>query len=300
LSTFFINPDPYYTPRISIGPFSLRDVSLKEREVDLGTLKVLGQNLAFAHSGKKAIEIALETLNLGKSSIIGIVTTSGNSYVSKCVTETISKYCDWVIFDFTQKVDCLFVIHEFGCLVDFASMNELRKQKIPIINDFAYSFLSLFMSGRKDFEDEINLTSFPKSFNINFGGLIHLPLSKKKIDDQEIKKQILNNLGYQLDSLALYENISQRMQNREFYGEQLKRYSYEVIWDAGEICPGVCMITPKKHVDLQLLKSFLQRNGVESSVFYGKNAFFVPVHNLLTKRELEYVCYMIGAFDNAN
>lgn len=295
-----MNPDPYYTPKISIGPFCLKEESLIDREVDLTILQVLGQNLIFTYSGKSAIEISIESLNLGKSSTIGIVTTSGNSYVSNCVTKTISKYCEWVIFDINQKVDCLIVIHEFGSLLDLNSMNDLRKLGVPIINDFAYSFLSLFMSGRTDFKNEINLTSFPKSFNINFGGLVNLPESKKKMEDQEIRNRILESLGYQLNSIGINENIAQRIKNRKYYEIELKRYGYDVIWNKKEICPGVCMISPREPVDLTLMKTFLQRNGIESSVFYGRNAFFVPVHNLMTKKELEYVVYMIGAFKSVN
>lgn len=295
-----MNPDPFYTPKISIGPFSLKDENPIEREVDLSILQVLGHNLVFTYSGKSAIEIAIESLHLGNSSTIGIVTTSGNSYVSNCVTTTISKYCKWVIFDYNQTIDCLIVIHEFGFLLDLVSMNNLRRLDVPIINDFAYSFLSLSMSGRTDFENEINLTSFPKSFNINFGGLIHLPESREKRDDREIRNQIINNLGCQVNSLEVKENIDRRMKNREYYAKELKSYGYTVIWNYGEVCPGVCMISPEKPVNLQLMKNFLQRNGVESSVFYGRDAFFVPVHNLMTKRELEYVSYMIGAFENVN
>lgn len=300
MNTYFVNPDPYYTPKISIGPFDLKSENLLKREPDPSILQVLGNNLVFTHSGKNAIGIAIEELNLGKSSVIGIVTTSGNTYVSKCVTETISRYCDWIIYDNKQKVDCLIVIHEFGFLLDLESMNYLRSLDVPIINDFAYSFLSLYMSERTDFENEISLTSFPKSFNINFGGLIHLPNKKNRIDDQKIRAEIIKELSYQLNTDSIEKNISLRKRNREHFQKELRQYGYDVIWNKSEISPGVCMISPQKPIDLQLLKIFLQRNGIESSVFYGENAFFVPVHHLLSKREIEYVCYMIGAFHNAN
>jgi hypothetical protein len=179
-------------------------------------------------------------------------------------------------------------------------MNDLRRLNVPIINDFAYSFLSLYMSKRNDFSNEINLTSLPKSFNINFGGLIHLPDFQIKMDDQGIKNLIMEELGYQLNVFAVEENISLRKSNRQFYEKELLKYDYKVIWNDNKICPGVCMITPEKPTDLQLMKSFLQRNGIECSVFYGRDAFFVPVHNSMSKREIDYVCYMIGAFQNAN
>ena len=34
-------------------------------------------------------------------------------------------------------------------------------------------------------------------------------------------------------------------------------------------------------VDLPALKTFAQQHGIESSVFYGEQAFFVPVHERL-------------------
>ena len=107
-------------------------------------------------------------------------------------------------------------------------------------------------------------------------------------------------MGFQLNAFAVEENISLRKNNRDFYEEELSKYDFRVIWNDNEICPGVCMISPSKPTDLQLMKNFLQRNGIESSVFYGRDAFFVPVHNFMSKKELEYVCFMIGAFQNAN
>jgi hypothetical protein len=295
-----VNPDPYYTPKISIGSFNLKIENFVEGEIDHGILQVLGSSLVFTNSGKQAISIAIEALNLHKSNTIGIVTTTGNTYVSNCVTETISQYCNWSMYNKVEKFDCLIVIHEFGFLLDIDSMNNLRKLNIPIINDFAYSFLSLYMSKRTDFSNEINLTSLPKSFNINFGGVVHLPHIQSKVDDRKVRNLILEELKNQLNVIAVEENISMRKSNRRFYEKELLQYGYKVIWNDDQICPGVCMISPEKPSDLQLMKTFLQRNGIESSVFYGREAFFVPVHNLMSKRELDYVCFMIGAFRNAN
>jgi len=300
VTSYFVNPDPYYTPKISIGPFNLKTESQRAIEIDPNILKTLGTNLLFTSSGKQAIEIALETLKIHEQNTVGIITTSGNMYVSKCVTETVSKFCNWVMYDRNQNVDCLIVIHEFGVLLDIDSMNDLRSLDIPIINDFAYSFLSLYISKRLDFLNEINITSFPKCFNINFGGLIHLPNLKISADDRQIENKILDKLKDQLNSSAIEENISARKRNREFYKINLPKHGFEVIWNHEEICPGVCMISPTKSTDLQELKNFLQRNGIECSVFYGKEAFFIPVHSFLSRQELEYILFMIGAFENVD
>ncbi len=300
MNNYYINPDPYYTPKISIGPFSLKNIKSAPKQADLKVLKHLGENLVFTSSGKHAIRLALEHLSAKKTNVVGIVTTSGNSYVSKCVTETISEYCDWKMFDKSGKVDFLFVIHEFGALYSKESMDDLRILNIPIVNDFAYSFLSLFMSRRTDFASEINLTSLPKSFDINYGGIIHLPKSKIEYVDQELKKSILEIVSMEFNTDAIQENITSRKQNREFYKKVLSGYGYKIVWDEEEICPGVCMMTPLRSTNLQELKIFLQRNGIECSVFYGEDILFVPVHHFMTQRELEYVCFMIGAFKNDN
>ena len=297
---FFLNPDPYYTPKVSIGSFTLKDSLLTEEVSDPKILDCLGKNLIFTPSGKHAIRLALEDLQLCRDDKIGIVTTSGNSYVSKCVTETISEYCDWVIGDYRQNVSCLFVIHEFGALHSLETMNAYRLLEIPIINDFAYSLLSLYQSGREDFRKEINLTSFPKNFNINFGGAISLNHENINIDDQFMRSSIFKSLKNELSFDAIQTNIHQRKLNRQFYKSRLRRMGYDVVWDQEEICPGVCMISPQKSMNLEKLKIFLQRNGIESSVFYGEQVFFVPIHHLMSQKELEYVCFMIGAFEDAN
>ena len=300
MKEYFVNPDPYYTPKISIGPFSLKIDNLKTSEKNLDFFKCIGQNLLFTNSGKEAIRLALKQLKAEENHVVGIVTSSGNSYVSKCVTETITEFCLWKMYQEGTNVDILFVIHEFGELVSNEMMENLRKLDIPIVNDFAYSILSLFSSSREDFSREINISSFPKSFNINFGGVVSMPTS---IEDELIKESsdiIYKKLSLDTSINAIRENIRARKRNREYYRKVLPKLGYRVVWDDDNICPGVCMVEPNIPSDLPRLKTFLQRNGIESSVFYGENKFFVPVHHLMTQNELEYVAFMIGAFADEN
>ena len=48
-------------------------------------------------------------------------------------------------------------------------------------------------------------------------------------------------------------------------------------------------------VDLPALKTFVQEQGIESSVFYGEQAFFVPVHERLAPADLEYFAQVVSA-----
>jgi hypothetical protein len=300
LKEYFINPDPYYTPRISIGPFSLKSIANNVTSKNRDSLNCLGSNLLYTISGKDAIRFALEYLQVKSTDVVGIVTSSGNSYVSKCVTETISEYSPWIMYDVGSEIDFLFIIHEFGSLMPLTSMQLFREMGVPIVNDFAYSFLSLFETAREDFRSEINISSFPKCFNVNFGGVLSVPTS---IEDPQVissSEAIFEKLSLDLSASAIYGNIDKRKLNRDFYRKELLSYGYKVVWNEDEICPGVCMIEPLNPTNLQNLKLFLQRNGIESSVFYGQEKFFVPVHQLMTLNELEYVCFMIKAYKDEN
>lgn len=300
MKEYFINPDPYYTPRISIGPFTLKSLAKNAPSKNRDSLRCLGSNLLYTNSGKDAIRCALEYLQVKSTDVVGIVTSSGNSYVSKCVTETISEFSRWIMYDVGGEIDFLFVIHEFGSLMPLTSMQLFRGMGIPIINDFAYSFLSLFENEREDFRNEINISSFPKSFNVNFGGVLSVPTSIEDPQVMSSSEAIFKKLSLDLSASAIYGNIDKRKSNRAFYKKELLSYGYKVVWDEDEICPGVCMIEPLNPTNLQNLKSFLQRNGIESSVFYGQEKFFVPVHQLMTLDELEYVCFMIKAYTDEN
>jgi ABC-type transport system substrate-binding protein len=298
MTNYTINPDPYYTPKISIGPFSLSKYTKSDYCVlESNPLDVLGKNLKFTSSGKQSIELALLYLGIKPDDKIGIVTTSRNSYVSKCVTETIAKFCKWEMGFMQSDLTSIFIVHEFGTIIPLSEMEKIRSRNLPIVNDFAYSFLTLFRSARNDFLGEINLTSFPKTFNINFGGCVSFKDNSLEFNDTQMKSKIYDALGYDLSRQSINENFNQRVANRNFYKLSLESIGYQVLWDQEEICPGVCMISPSKPLDLQELKHFLQRNGIECSVFYGKPAFFVPVHHLMTEYEISYVCFMIKAFD---
>jgi hypothetical protein len=58
------------------------------------------------------------------------------------------------------------------------------------------------------------------------------------------------------------------------------------------------MFQTPAEVDLPALKTFVQEHGIESSVFYGEQAFFVPVHERLVPADLDYFCHVVSAFLN--
>ena len=49
-------------------------------------------------------------------------------------------------------------------------------------------------------------------------------------------------------------------------------------------------------INLNDMKNFINSNGIESSVFYGENAYFVPCHQNLKKQDIEYIFEAIKYF----
>ena len=50
--------------------------------------------------------------------------------------------------------------------------------------------------------------------------------------------------------------------------------------------------------DLNALKTLLSFHGIQSSVFYGEDAFFIPIHQNLTRFDLDYFKYHIHSIIN--
>jgi hypothetical protein len=172
-------------------------------------------------------------------------------------------------------------------------MLEFRDLGVPIINDFAYSFLGLNQSSRHDFSAEMNFTSLPKAFDINYGGIMSVP--------QGITSTPTNSFDFWphglLDAFSadgLMKNAESRVSNLQYYLDALSHWGVNAYWDdTYQGVPSVAMLEVDFATDLTLLKSFLNRHGIESSVFFGRQAFFVPVHQSLSASELDYVVAMI-------
>jgi hypothetical protein len=48
--------------------------------------------------------------------------------------------------------------------------------------------------------------------------------------------------------------------------------------------------------DLSALKSYLSKNGIQSSVFYGEDGFFIPNHQSLDKTEIDFLFAVISFY----
>lgn len=301
---FVINPDPYSLPCYRIGPFQTKDLSINHNLPDSDHIdeyinnRFKGKDIFYTYNGRQAIHYALKSFDLKEDDIITILTTTGNFYISGCVTNEIEKFCSW-----SRKIEpetkVIFVNHEFG--YPYPDLKALKKRyNLPIIEDCASSFFSNDPQNDIGNVGDFVIYSFPKMFPLQIGGLLvsnqNMKLREKPEINRDELRHIKNVLSSQIDRKEViintriknYKSLRAKFETLGF----MERFSF----NPGSV-PGVFMFNTKGHkIDLPELKRHFYAHGIQCSVFYGEEAFFIPVHQALTEEDLEYFLEVMKAF----
>jgi dTDP-4-amino-4,6-dideoxygalactose transaminase len=174
---FVINPDPYLIPAYRISPFKTDNISFNHRLPNDNIIdeyfcqRFNGNKFIYTVNGRSALQLALMQYNLQKEDIVTIFTTSGNNYISKCVTNEIEKICKWSR-SIEVNTRIIIVNHEFG--YPYKELEELKRYRLPIIEDCAFSFFSIDKKSIIGSIGDFTIFSFPKIFPIQIGGLLVL------------------------------------------------------------------------------------------------------------------------------
>jgi dTDP-4-amino-4,6-dideoxygalactose transaminase len=296
-----ISPEKFRVPSYTISPFSAQHLGLLKElscavDTDFQILDKKFNTHEFKLSGKDAIATALSFYNLKTEDEVYIITTTGNKYVSSCVTNVISKYCQWSR-ELTEKTKLIFVIHEFGLI--YPNMESLLDLNIPIIEDLAMSLFSTNDSSRIGKYGDFTIYSLPKFFPVQFGGVLQYnnDLYKKDVlNDEEQPFQIYLKKTISFFLKHEEENRYKRRINYSYYVKKFKELGIQTRFDYNDNeTPSVFMFSSET-IELCELKFFMQNNGVECSKFYGENAFFLPVHQNLNQYDLDYIFNLVKYF----
>ena len=246
-------------------------------------------------SGKEAIQNALIKIGVNKETIIGIKTSTENGYVSSCITKIISKFCNYHI-DTEKNCDIYFIVHNFGR--PFRKWENLNTDK-KIIEDCCYAF-----SEQKSFASrgDYVIWSLPKAFNVPKGGLLFANGGINKIfnfsntlDTNSIKylKKFLLEYLQEIDlvfknRLKSYEKISYKF-SLSGIQERFKCDMYSF--------PAAYIFDMSFIEEKETFKSYINSKGIESSIFYGSNCYFLPCHQNLSDIEIDYVIKIIESYE---
>ena len=292
---FILDPDQYLKPFYRISPFKTADVAINHNLPDDNLIgeyfsdRFKEKEYQYTINGREAIHLALNYYSLQREDVVTILTTSGNSYISSCVTNEIEKFCRW-----SRKIQTstkvLLVNHEFG--FPFEGLNELKELEIPIIEDCAHSFFSQDRENTIGNTGDFAIYSFPKMFPLQIGGLLvsninELYQNEKRISIEELRyvKNVLSHYINNKDKI-----IGDRISNYNYLKDRFSQLGCSVRFhsDAGMV-PGVFIFKIEdKSIDLPKLKQYFWNHGVQCSVFYGEIAFFIPCHQNLNEDDLNY------------
>ncbi len=300
---FVINPDPYSLPTYRIGPFRTSDISKNNNlpeDISIDSYfeqRFKNQYFSYVINGRNAMAKAFAYYNLKKDDTVTILTSSGNFYISSCVTKEIEKHCKWSR-EIVESTKIIFVNHEFG--VPYENLCDLKKYNVPIIEDCAHSFYSKDKNQSIGTVGDFIIYSFPKMFPIQIGGLlvsnIEHELDKKSYVDADTLKYIKNVLSFYNNQRNLV--IEKRI---EVYKKMRKALQTLGITERFELkkgmVPGVYMFNVNNDaLDLSKLKIYLWEHGIHCSVFYGERAFYIPNHQNLTDDDILYFKTVIESF----
>jgi DegT/DnrJ/EryC1/StrS aminotransferase family len=300
---FVLNPDPYLLPCFRISPFQTKDIHTNNKLPDSGTIddyfkeRFKGQQYLYTADGRKAINLALQQYHLQKDDVVTIFTTSGNFYISGCVTKEIENFCKWSR-QIEDNSKLIFVNHEFG--YPYQNISELQQHNLPIIEDCAHSFFSTTADNSIGNTGDFVIYSFPKMFPIQMGGLLTVkngiaftPGEALPAEQLQYIKNVLSHYITEKDSI-----ITQRIENCRYLANKLSRDDVEERFEGSDgTVPGVFMFRVKNEsIELPKLKEHLYAHGIQCSVFYGERAFFIPVHQNLATEDLDYFSAVINSF----
>jgi hypothetical protein len=300
---YILHPDQYLLPAYRISPFRTVDISTNCRLPDNNFAdeyfgnRFRGRRYQYTRNGRNALNIALSYYHLKKDEIVTILTTSDNFYISACVTTEIEKFCKW-----SRKIESntklILVNHEFG--YPYEKLTELAKTGIPIIEDCAHTFFSEDKNHNIAKVGDFVIYSFPKMFPLQIGGLLVSNLKKDFPDPVMLgnkeKRYIINVLSHYI--LDKEEIIKKRLGNYSFLVKIFKELGLLEHFNLEDgVVPGVFMFrSDKQKLDLPELKKHLYIHGIQCSVFYGEDAFFIPVHQALNEQDMLYFYEVVKLF----
>ena len=299
-----LNPDPYSLPTYRIGTFVTQSISrnfglsidFAENAVNYFNNRFGENNWLLTRNGREAIAIAMEKLALSKDSFTTILTPSNNFYISGCVTSTLQNYSNWNR-EKSSKTVAYLVNHEFGYI--YPEMNKLVKEGLPIIEDCCTTFFSQDESQMVGRYGDFSIYSFPKFFSIQIGGLLvgneialQMNYTNKVTLNIEEKEHILKVVGYELTQKD--EILAKRRELFEYATKSFEKLGFSLRFPncVGTI-PSVLLLHNNGIIkDLNKHKEHLNLHGIQNSVFYGEDAFFIPNHNMLSIQDIDYFVFV--------
>lgn len=302
---FFLEPDQYSLPTYRIGTFvtqsitrnTLLENSYSENAISYFNSRFGENNWLLTKNGREGMALAMQDLALPKDSITTILTPSNNFYISGCVTSTIKNYTSWNR-EKSPQTAAYFVNHEFGYL--YPHMEQLVAEGLPVVEDCCTTFFSQDEAQKIGLYGRYSVFSFPKFFSIQIGGLIvgegvalNAELAGKVSLTEEEKTHVLKVVGFELSQKE--ELLRKRKEVFDYATKRFEELGFSLRFPNKEgVVPSVLLLDNNGIIkDLNSYRTLFDRHGIQNSVFYGEDAFFMPCHQYLSLIDIDYFQHII-------
>lgn len=220
-----------------------------------------------------------------------VATTTDTPYVSSCVSSAIEAVCAWSQVP-SDKTKAVFLIHEFGFPNPRAA--EWRKfcdeRSIPLIEDLAYGWGS---EGTGTWGD-VRIYSATKLLPVQFGGfLVGMKISDERMwhvhgaSDNGKEQEILGLVAAHWQPLDQIRFARHQMWER--YKKNLSCIAEPYFDLPSGVIPGAFILKMKDEDEMRRVGAFVRRFGVEVGNWYHHSAIFLPCHQRMTERHVDYV-----------
>ena len=238
----------------------------------------------FVPRASYGIYALLKQLNLQPEDEVLIIKTFYEPFISSCVTRMIEKVCKWSFIESTNTKAVL-VIHEFGlpCL-------RAIPEGYPVIEDCAWRVDSLGIGDYAVF-------SLQKLYNINFGAYIEgVELSDEylwsigclDVFKREVAKDMVRDAGEEV-----------RKARWDQYHALVKADGMTPFMERGDWMPTVYLQVVDSDEEAQAVVHRLIEFGVQAGVYWGKKCFYLPIHQNMSEKEVEYMFAVVKGYFNS-
>jgi hypothetical protein len=238
-------------------------------------------------SGREALSIIIREMDVSPSDEIFVTTTFGTFYVSSCVSSEIFNFCkpSKVL---SEKTRGIFVIHENG--MPHKGIMKYRKiasdRGIPLIEDCAHSIGSFYRGLRLGFFSDYTIYSLPKIFPLEEGGLLVGTIGCGTIAGENLTTETKKELPYLLYNIPQYASLRRR--NYSYLAKKLSKHGLKPHYSIGKnVSP---FYFPLNIQDPTYAKTVFAEHSIETAVWWGREVLWLPVHQYLTREELDIIC----------
>jgi len=289
-------PDEFNRPSFLMGPYDnaamVRNFALARAtgpapEIDWAAYFGTGEFYTLTRNGREAIALALEDLDLAHDDEVLLATTSGGPYVSRCVTDGISRFCRWS----WRRSECtraIFLIHEFGFPARLP--DDLLASGLPVIEDCAYALGSQNEAGTVGSLGEYVVYSFSKALPMPYGGLLksRRPPVRSSQMSTPAQRELPRLIAHYLPGLAAACH-----RRREVFQQYRTLFAAEGLMPRFEPGPATApysfVVAWADQKKAEAMKPRINAAGITSSVFYGNGGYYLPNHQSLSDAAIEYI-----------